>query len=297
MDVQGGAADAEGGALDARVLETSYETQEKEHRDGEHAQEPDDRGDRPSQQRGCGMAAALHRENDVVVCASDRQRTIGSETRAWRLEKLTWRIRCRCSSLGVQEIVLHDPRGQLKKHMNTFVDHILELAEVIDPIVGCVRCRYSFPAKNGSKAKCILPGGRNYVEDKFELRTGITREALRLHIICEKDSYLSLLEAACLPASELVPLAQNGSGNAAETNGAEMLTARGLDQQLRALGSYLPDPQLVMVLGEDTNLAGYPPWNIQVSEIYCLGPATRISKKHIARVVHLYFSTMQRFGK
>lgn len=297
VDVQGGAAGAPGGAVDARMLETCHEGGEEVHGKGKHAQELEHRGDRASKQRRCAMAIALHCENGAVVRPKRRRGPHENKTNHPRLQLLTDEIRCRCSSLGVQEIVLHDPMGQLKEHKDALMEYVLEQAESIDPIIGCVRCKCSCPNKNGAKTKPIHLGGRNYEEDVFELPTGITRAALELHIICEKDSFRPLLEAASLPACKVGQLARSGLGEGAGRTWNATLTAQELDRELRGLQSHLPDPQVVMVLGEDMSLAGYPPWNIQVSEIYCLGPATHVSRKHIARVMQRYFCTMQRFGK
>lgn len=297
VDVQGGAAGAPGGAVDARMLETCHEGREEAHGKGKHAQELEHGGDRASKQRRCAMAAAMDCENGVVVRPKHRRGPRENKSNHPRPQVLTDEIRCRCSSLGVQEIVLHDPMGQLKEHKDTLMEIVLEQAESLDPIIGCVRCRCCCPSRNGAKTKPVHLGGRNYEEEIFELPTGITRVELQLHIICETDSYLSLLEAASLPMCKVEQLARNGSGEGAGRTWNATLTAQELDQELRGLQSHLPDPQVIMVLGEDMSLAGYPPWNIQVSEIYCLGPATHVSRKHIARVVQSYFRTMQRFGK
>jgi len=68
-----------------------------------------------------------------------------------------------------------------------------------------------------------------------------------------------------------------------------------IDTELSEL--IMDEPDLLVLFGPHTELAGYPPWHLRLSEIFCLEDNQGVGYQVFLRALHNYASAQMRLGK
>jgi dehydrodolichyl diphosphate syntase complex subunit NUS1 len=178
-------------------------------------------------------------------------------------EIATW---CACAEIPMLSV--YEKTGILKKHMPRVCDTVNQ--------------KFAFYFGSEHPGLTVTSPHKDDFSPPFGENT---KEHLRLHLISEQDGRDSMVDLT----RTLAEMSQRGKLSPRDIS-TELIDAE-LSEGIMA------EPDLLLTFGPYLELSGYPPWQIRLTEIFCLQDNERVGYEVFLKALQHYGRAQMRHGK
>ncbi|EFJ22757.1 hypothetical protein SELMODRAFT_442999 [Selaginella moellendorffii] len=245
-------------------------------------------------------AVVWHLLHAIASCAAILQRfldgiaiAIGSVRFAWRSVTKKPRVvaivvdgesarKCRdeivellvfLAAAGIRQVALYDMEGILKRY-GTYLE------KRVVSSTWKRQLKHDFHFSNG-----VDPFPRsNPIRTKSEPR-------MVVELLSMSDGKNAIAEAARRIHDDL-----RGSSRQDQLERINSLTETDVNESLKQIGRWKPDPELMLVFGKINSVQGFPPWRIKLTEIIYMGELRRNIDSSLSYALQAYSGKTHRYG-
>jgi len=200
---------------------------------------------------------------------------------------------------GVSVISLYDAKGRLKERQDLLLQELTEQFKQVEVAPLHLEWRPHHP-RDGARAAIVAPGGLGIYPDTNGRGTGKVNGRGGSGGASEGGSGRHVTISLLGPEDGKPDVALAARGLAARVAGGQLaveaVTADTLAEAL-ATNQGLPDPCLLVRLGQAQSNGGFPPWQLRLTELHSLPSHRGVLPTQLEDLLNRYGSCQQRFGR
>jgi len=200
--------------------------------------------------------------------------------------------------VGIENISLYDPAGELKQNQDTLLIKLNEKLKEFNPGVPLsltwwshsetlVQDRTVIVSKNGAMYPDVNGNGRIQINGDISEAQGAEGASVNISLLSKVDGKADIARCARQLSSQLC----GGALTAVNKINEEMVAAN------LSSNRNLSDPSLVVRLGQFNSNADFLPWQLRLSEFHSIDCTLALEVTQFTDVLRGYSRCQQRFGK